>query len=207
MFANKVQTYVLDLLALALAAYFTNEPVLAFTRKAVVGDGYTPITEIYIDPNPDPKVRYDGKIILMTSEVTPNILSMTMTQLPQVTLLGKNSWGDTNFADCLWRDLPNGYAVLFSNQVYQLPDGTCYDGIGVPPNILEETEFMNKTELDADVNTWLELALKTAQQMIDDAGNTTDPPEIPSGVSARAALHALVTVAFVAAATSFSYHV
>jgi C-terminal processing protease CtpA/Prc len=203
MFANKVQTYVLDLLALALAAYFTNEPVLIFTRKAVVGDGYMPMTEIYIDPNPDPKLRYDGMIILMTSELTPNILSMTMTQLPQVTLLGHNSWGDTNFADCLWKDLPNGVEVLFSNQVYHSPDGTCYDGIGVPPNILVETEFMNKTELD----TWLELALKTAQQMIDDAGNTTNPPEIPSGVSAQAALHALVTVASVAAASMFSFHV
>jgi C-terminal processing protease CtpA/Prc len=157
---------------------------------------------VYVNPNPDPMLRYDGKIILMTSELTPDILSITMAQLPQVTLLGQNSWGDTSFNDGVFKETPNNFSFWLSNEVWQAPDGACYDGIGVPPDILVETEFMNKTELDAGVDTWLELALKTAQQMIDDAGNTTNTPEVPSGVSTRATFHALAVVAAVAVAAA-----
>jgi C-terminal processing protease CtpA/Prc len=194
-----------------IAAHFTNEPIMAFTRKALVGDGYSPVSEIYVKPNPDPILQYDGKIILITSEITPDIVPLTMAQLPQVTLLGHNSFGHF---DGTYYELPNGWYFSVNNEVHRAPDGTSYEGTGVPPDILVETELMSLAEFEAGVDSWLELALKTAQQMIDDAANsttgeddepsTTDPPEIPSGVSARATLHALATVASVAAATTFS---
>ena len=58
---------------------------------------------------------------------------MALRELPQVTLIGENSAGA--ISDKMDRQLPNGWAFGLPHQRFETPDGTSFEGPGVPPDI------------------------------------------------------------------------
>jgi C-terminal processing protease CtpA/Prc len=137
--------------------------MLAFTKRAVDGDGYTETFEAYVEPVSGP--TYDGEVILIISGSTVSAgetFTMTMAQLPQTILLGRNTSGA--FSDILVRSLPNGWLFGLSNEEYKAPDGVIYEVVGIPPDILPDADLLPLSEREAGFDSWLELALLTAKQ-------------------------------------------
>jgi len=153
-----------DTVGLLVASHFvSDEPVFAFSKRAVDGDGFTESLDVYIEPG-DAAYRYDGDVVLIVSGSTVSaaeVFALSMKQLPQVTTLGRNTAGA--FSDMLNRILPNGWKFSLSNEVYSDPDGTIYEKTGITPDILPAAELLPLSEREAGVDSWLELALETAK--------------------------------------------
>lgn len=120
--------------ALAIASFFTQDTHIALTKATRSGDGYTKPDTITLAPYG--AARLTMPVYLLTSAVSfsaAETFAWLMTDLPQVTVVGERSGG--GFSDILERKLPNGWLVGLSNQRYTRPDGTCYEGVGIPVDI------------------------------------------------------------------------
>ncbi len=123
-----------DAASLLIANRFADEKRLAFTKKAVHGDTFTETQEIYVYPEGD--FRFTGPTVLLTSDATisaAEIFTLCMMVYPHVTRAGESTQGV--LSDVLGRQLPNGWKVGISNEVYTAADGNCYEGIGIPVDV------------------------------------------------------------------------
>ena len=145
-----------DQTAILIASHFASEPYLAFTKQAVGGD----IVEVNVEPS---EIVYSKPVVMIisgSSYSAAETLPLAMMQLPQVKLLGRNTGG--SYSE-LPKTLPNGWPFSLFSEVYLSPDGIDYDDVGIPPEILPETELLPLSERQSGIDSWLELALKTAQ--------------------------------------------
>jgi C-terminal processing protease CtpA/Prc len=56
-----------------------------------------------------------------------------MGRTPPITRIGENTQGV--FSDVLGRRLPNGWRFGLPNEVFRTPQGTTFDGPGIPPDV------------------------------------------------------------------------
>lgn len=164
-----------DRVSLKIASHFTSVPFLAFTKRAVNGDGFTEATEVYVEPSEE-EYQYEGDVIVImsgSSGSATEIFVMTMAELPQTTLMGRNTAG--GLSDILGRFLPNGWFVGLSNEVYLTPDGTLNEMSGVPPEIRPEAELLPLSERVEGIDSWLALALEKAENF-----STKSPAAAPT---------------------------
>jgi C-terminal processing protease CtpA/Prc len=142
--------------------------------------GYAPSTDVFLDPTDNVDLAYDGDVILLTSRSTVSaaeIFTMSMMQLPQVTLMGRPTSGE--LSDILARELPNGWQIGLSNEVYAAPDGVVYEIVGIPPHVRPESELLVLEELFVDErDSWLEEALELASPPLSTVTGT--PTQSPS---------------------------
>ena len=85
---------------------------------------------------PSSRVRFEGPLHVLTSDITMSAaetLVLSLRALPQVTLVGQATRGA--FSNVLEKPLPHGTHVMLSNEVYEDPDGECYEGRGIPPDV------------------------------------------------------------------------
>jgi C-terminal processing protease CtpA/Prc len=54
-------------------------------------------------------------------------------RIPRVTRIGENTQGV--FSDVLGKKLPNGWEFGLPNEVFRTPQGSTFDGPGIPPDI------------------------------------------------------------------------
>lgn len=123
-----------DAYALRIAARFTSERRLAWTRKARAGKGWTETESFFIDPSH--RLRWTKPVYLLTSRLTASAAENfvhVLTTLPNVTSVGERTAGI--FSDMLSRTLPNGWMVTLSNQVYLDSQGRCNEVLGITPRI------------------------------------------------------------------------
>jgi tetratricopeptide (TPR) repeat protein len=102
-----------------------------------------------------------------------------MRVLPHVTVVGDITSGC--FADMEWHDLANGWRFSVSRNLFVDFAGRCWEGIGVPPDIM-----VRGHELQGDVDPAFELALRLLQN--------GGPALQDESASAEAALVSLVEV-------------
>jgi C-terminal processing protease CtpA/Prc len=80
------------------------------------------------------------------------IFSLAMMALPNVTRVGTPTYGI--LSDSLEKQLPNGWSLGLSNEVYVAADGNLYEGRGIPPNIEVKAQtggsFHERMRLDID---------------------------------------------------------
>ena len=80
------------------------------------------------------------------------IFSLAMMALPNVTRIGTPTYGI--LSDSLEKQLPNGWSLGLSNEVYVAADGNLYEGRGIPPNIEVKAQtggsFHERMRLDID---------------------------------------------------------
>jgi C-terminal processing protease CtpA/Prc len=120
--------------ALALAAPFADRERVVLSKCARLGDGWT-------EPQPIRLTRargatFTGPTAVLISGSTASaaeVFSMVMRELPHVTLVGSRTQGI--ISDELEKRLPNGWRFTLSNERYSTPDRSCFEGIGVPPDV------------------------------------------------------------------------
>ena len=169
-----------DSAALLLASYFASERTLAYTQTAVNGDSFTEKQEVYINPGPE-SLRFHGKVVLIVSEEDASAgktFALSMKQLPQTTIIGKNTNGI--LSDKLVKFLPNGWTFSVSNEIRKAPDGTIYEKVGIPPHILAAGDVLPLEERETGIDSWLELALDTISSM-ETSAPTISPSRSPTG--------------------------
>lgn len=123
-----------DAIALHIASHFTDQRLLAFTKKAKKASGYTPVQEIFI-PDHTGEV-FTGPTVFLTTRDTlsaAEIFAMAMMAIPNVTTMGERTSG--SLSDVHSVVLPNGWKVQMSNELYTAVDGGTYEGKGIPVDI------------------------------------------------------------------------
>jgi hypothetical protein len=120
--------------SIMIANRFADRRRLAFTRKAVCGEGFTEKQEFYV--HPEGNFQFTGPTFLLTSERTVSaaeIFVICMMACPHVTRVGGTTAGALSAA--LTMHLPNGWRVEMSNEVCETADGNVYEGVGIPPQV------------------------------------------------------------------------
>ncbi|MEE9389173.1 MAG: S41 family peptidase [Paracoccaceae bacterium] len=123
-----------DSISLAYAGAFTDHPVQAFSKVTQTLDGFTPPHIEFTQPNGT--VFLDQPVILLTSGYSASaaeIFTMALRELPQVTVMGQDTAGA--HSDILSRNLPNGWEIGFSHQIYTTPGGQVFEGPGLPADL------------------------------------------------------------------------
>lgn len=146
--------------AFAYAGHLTDKPVLALRKQTRKGDTWTAAIEATVQPRTP---HLDQPVILLTSQLTGSgaeIFTMALREMPHVTVMGENTGG--GLSDILGTTLPNGWGLGLSNQDYRTPDGTSYEGIGLPPDIALE---MDGDALSQGVDIVLEAAIAHALRL------------------------------------------
>jgi C-terminal processing protease CtpA/Prc len=108
--------------------------------------------------NPEQRT-FTGPVILLTNRLSVSSaenFALAMRVLPHVTVVGDFTSGC--FADMAWNDLPNGWRYSVSRNWFVDYAGRCWEGIGVPPDIMVPGE-----ELQENVDPAFELALALLQ--------------------------------------------
>ena len=120
--------------SMLIANRFADRRRLAFTQKAVYGEGFTEKQEYYVQPQGN--IQFTGPTFLLTSERTVSaaeIFVIGMMAYPHVTRVGGTTAGA--FSNALTKYLPNGWQIEMSNEVCEAADGKVYEGIGIPPQV------------------------------------------------------------------------
>jgi len=129
----------------------------------------------------DPAERtFTGPVILLTSRLSISAaenFALAMRVIPHVTVVGDTTSGC--FADMEWHDLPNGWTVSVSRNLFVDYTGKCWEGTGVPPDVIVRGEHRDG---DAD------RALETALSLLEGGG----PPLQDESASAEAVMINLV---------------
>jgi len=68
----------------------------------------------------------------LTISVGETFTQALMGRTPTITRIGENTQGV--FSDILGRRLPNGWRFGLPNEVFRTPQGTTFDGPGIPPD-------------------------------------------------------------------------
>jgi hypothetical protein len=122
-----------DDIALAYASFFTRTPTIAFSKSTRTRNGFTAQTEVMTQPDPR---AVDKPVYLLTSGFTGSaaeIFTLAMRELPNVTTMGTPTGG--GLSDVLNFSLPNGWELGLSHQIYLAPDGSAFEGVGIPPDV------------------------------------------------------------------------
>ena len=86
---------------------------------------------------PQGDTQFTGPIVLLTCDSVfsgGEIFALAMKQLPNVTIIGDHTNGIFSYQ--LEKKLSNGWRYCLSYQKYFSPDMVCYEGKGVPPDIV-----------------------------------------------------------------------
>ena len=68
----------------------------------------------------------------LTISAAETFTQALMGRSPPITRIGENTQGV--FSDVLSRRLPNGWRFGLPNEVFRTPQGTTFDGPGIPPD-------------------------------------------------------------------------
>ncbi len=117
---------------------FCGQERTAFHRKTKLGPGeddYSSLKTWKMKPQGD--TQFTGPIVLLTCDSVfsgGEIFALAMKQLPNVTIIGDHTNGIFSYQ--LEKKLSNGWRYCLSYQKYFSPDMVCYEGKGVPPDIV-----------------------------------------------------------------------
>ncbi|MDX2059528.1 MAG: S41 family peptidase [Gemmatimonadales bacterium] len=127
-----------DAIALMIVARLTERPYLAFGKQTrahpVDPTRFTPLQPIRVVPAPG--ARFGGPVVLLIGPRTLSageVLTLALIgRRPRILRVGEATQGI--FADELLRRLPNGWRFQLSTERYLLPEGTMFEGAGIPPD-------------------------------------------------------------------------
>ncbi|ESP91261.1 S41 family peptidase [Pseudoalteromonas luteoviolacea] len=121
-----------DAISLAIAGYFADKEVLAFNKQAINQTGRGIPVRQKLTLNPD---AYTKPIYLLTSQLTVSaaeVFTMAMDQLDHVTKVGEETAGA--LSDALRFELPNGWQISLSNEIYRNAQGNMFEHTGFSPD-------------------------------------------------------------------------
>ncbi len=127
-----------DPYGLAIASRLATREYLAYTKEAradpIDRNKWTPGDPSLVRPSArpgfrGPTVELIGPLTISAGETFTQAL---MGRTPPITRIGENTQGV--FSDVLGRRLPNGWRFGLPNEVFRTPQGTAFDGPGIPPD-------------------------------------------------------------------------
>lgn len=119
-------------LSLLFAGYFTDQEKGVYTKQV---KGFPPSHQV-MTVTPQAGHPYQGKVYLVTSDHTVSAAEnfvMAMKTFPNVIVVGDVTRGA--FSDVLDKNLPNGWQLGLSNEVYKDINGTNWEGKGISPDV------------------------------------------------------------------------
>ncbi len=127
-----------DAIAMMIVSRLTNRSYQAFGKQGRSDpkrpDRFTPLQRVRIDPARG--ARFGGPTVLLTGPWTLSageVLTLALIgRSPRIVRVGESTQGI--FADELIRQLPNGWRFQLSSERYLAPDGTNFEGAGIPPD-------------------------------------------------------------------------
>lgn len=123
-----------DDIALALAGLLTDQERPGLSKCTRSGEGYTPVQRTVIHPR---AAAFTGPVVILSSPYNVSAgenFMMMAKDLPNVLIIGDRTAGV--HSDTLDKTLPNGWEISISNEAFVAPDGTMYETVGVPPDLL-----------------------------------------------------------------------
>lgn len=148
-----------DSIALYIAGHFTDQVLLAFTKRTRNGATLTKEQEIFIPSHASKK--FTGPVVYLCAKDTVSaaeIFSLAMMAMPNVTTLGEPTYGV--LSDMHLVRLPNGWRISMSNEVYTAIDGVVYEGAGIPVDVHVAPEN------DATLQSYIRLGLQRATALL-----------------------------------------
>ncbi|MGW6915722.1 S41 family peptidase [Kitasatospora sp. NPDC054939] len=128
-----------DALALQIASRLTDRPYTAYRKVArndpAAARRYTRPQPIAVRPAAGP--RWTGPVAVLTAGSTVSagetFTQALMGRSPHVTRIGENTQGV--FSDVLVRKLSAEFTAVLPNEKFLAPDGSSFDGPGIPPDV------------------------------------------------------------------------
>jgi hypothetical protein len=128
-----------DPYGLEIASRLATREYLAYTKEArsdpVDRNKWTPGDASMVSPSLAPGFR--GPVVELIGPLTisagETFTQALMGRIPHVTRIGENTQGV--FSDVLGKKLPNGWQFGLPNEVFRTPQGSTFDGPGIPPDI------------------------------------------------------------------------
>ena len=128
-----------DPYGLAIASRLATREYLAYTKEAradpVDRKRWTPGDPSWVRPSSRP--GFHGPIVELIGPLTisagETFTQALMGRTPHVTRIGESTQGV--FSDVLVRRLPNGWRFGLPNEVFRTPEGTTFDGTGIPADV------------------------------------------------------------------------
>jgi len=121
-----------DQVALEIMNHFSPSETTVFTKKARLGNGYTPKQKIKLKPA---EQVYHGDIFILTSYQTASaaeIMVLSSLEFPNIKKVGSNTRGI--FSDKLIKKLPIGWEYSLSNEIYESMGDVSYENVGISPD-------------------------------------------------------------------------
>jgi hypothetical protein len=128
-----------DPYGLAIASRLTTREYLAYTKEAradpIDRNKWTPGDPNLVRPSARPGFRGPAVELIgpLTISAGETFTQALMGRTPPIIRIGENTQGV--FSDVLGRRLPNGWRFGLPNEVFRTPQGTTFDGPGIPPDV------------------------------------------------------------------------
>ncbi|MSR02250.1 MAG: hypothetical protein EXR94_05865 [Gemmatimonadetes bacterium] len=127
-----------DAIAMMIVSRLTKVSYPAFAKQARSDpehpERFTPLERVRVSPARG--ARFEGPAVLLTGPWTLSageVLTLALIgRRPRIVRVGESTQGI--FADELVRQLPNGWRFQLSSERYLAPDGTNFEGAGIPPD-------------------------------------------------------------------------
>lgn len=151
-----------DFVSLAIASRFTDSATHVYSKQARDGNSRTPLIDVTLEPNS--KQSFIGPTVVLTSTSTASaaeVFALSMSQLPQVTLVGEASHGV--FSNVMEWHLPGGFHIGLSNEYYLSPEGEWFEGKGVPVDVVAPFYTVEQRQQETDLGIEAAIAVLTQQ--------------------------------------------
>ena len=122
-----------DEVGMEVLSFFNPEQKQVFSKQAWYQGNLTPENKVMLHAG---ERQSDKKVYLLISPESASateIMTLTSLEIPLVTRIGSETEGV--FSDVFDRELPNGFEIGLSNEVYLSMDGVNYEGKGIPADV------------------------------------------------------------------------
>ncbi len=154
-----------ETLARKVAAWFVDKPRVyarhAF-RRGPNSDDFTPERERTVKPN-DADRRYRGPVVVLMGRANMSSCEaflLMMKQAPNATLVGETSYGSSGNPKPAF--LPNGVIAHIPSWKAMLPDGSTFEGRGIPPDVEIPSKGVDFAKRDPVLDAGLRLLRERA---------------------------------------------
>ncbi|MGI9549912.1 MAG: S41 family peptidase [Aurantibacter sp.] len=157
-----------DEVGMAILERLNDTEKMVFTKKARLGDGFTPTIKVTQTASENPYKKPVYLLISTESASATEIMALSSLSMPNITRIGSRTEGV--FSDVLDKTLPNGWEFGLSNEVYSDLQGNNYEGKGISPDIeigypRDAQKFLQKvlSDLENDGDAAIEKVLELVE--------------------------------------------
>ena len=155
-----------DPYGLEIASRLATQDYVAYIKQARADaddrNKWTPGDKSIVHPSSRPSFR--GPVVELTGPHTisagETFTQALMGRTPHVIRTGENTQGV--FSDVLGRSLPNGWNFGLPNEVFRTPEGTIFDGTGIPPDV--EVPVFANSDVAARRDPAMSMAIEILRQ-------------------------------------------